>query len=112
MDPAMHSRILVRAAELTAPGRQSVGIVSDDADLAATFRRSLRLNGTDSSVIAPGDAWGALATLRAAREVVMASRFSSFALLGSLLGSRRIYVPQECTPLDLQRYGLEPEMIF
>ena len=112
MSPSLHYQILTRALEIAACDQQLVGVVSDDTELAATFCKRLCERGVDADVVAPGDAWGALATLQAAREVVMASSFSSFALLGSLLGSKKVHVPKECRSLDVERYGLEPTGIF
>ena len=112
MSPSLHNQIVARALEIAACDQQLIGVVSDDTELAAAFCKRLGERGVDAAVVASGDAWGALATLQAAREVVMASSFSSFALLGSLIGSKKVHVPKECRSLDVERYGLEPIGIF
>lgn len=112
MDPPTHVEILDRAAEYASQGWKTICIVGDDQHVASSFCQHLRSRGARVSVNDSRDVWGDLSILLAANDVIMASKFSSFALIGSLLGSRRVHVPRESRRSDIQRFGLEPIAIF
>lgn len=105
MSPHMQNAVLKRCFNLCTERFRVVSIIGDDSGEVKKFGQALMRAGITVVDGAAKTPWQALRQLAAASQIVMASRFSSFALMGAAIGLGQLWVPHETRECDLERYG-------